>query len=263
MFKEYTTSDENLRSTDEVLDMMKTFLGAHDAVLNEVQFPATLGQTYVTAGNEAIKEAVSEFLGESGEPEPAEDEQSGDGGDPGGGKAGRRSEAGQGRGRRRGARRPGGGRGRERSDGAVRESDLEGEDPRRRPDGPLPDLLPDRCSRRARPSRATRARSRSTGRRSTTATSSWSRSRARGTGLITEYYGVSGTNWNDPPILENPSETRTIDGRDYMLFYDGDRLRLVGWKQDSEAYWVTNTLLQTLDDGQMLEIAKSMRKRVD
>ena len=32
VFKEYTTSDENLRSTDEVLDMMKTFLGAHDAV---------------------------------------------------------------------------------------------------------------------------------------------------------------------------------------------------------------------------------------
>ena len=70
VFKEYTTSDENLRSTDEVLDMMKTFLGAHDAVLNEVQFPATLGESYVTAGNEAIKEAVSEFLSEDGEPEP-------------------------------------------------------------------------------------------------------------------------------------------------------------------------------------------------
>ena len=82
----------------------------------------------------------------------------------------------------------------------------------------------------------------------------------KGNGLITEYYGVSGTNWNDPPILENPSETRTIDGRDYLLFYDGGRLRLVGWKENSEAYWVTNTLLQTLDADQMLEIAKSMRK---
>ena len=51
MFKEYTTSDENLRSTDEVLDMMKTFLGAHDAVLDEIPFPATLGASYVTAGN--------------------------------------------------------------------------------------------------------------------------------------------------------------------------------------------------------------------
>ena len=45
-----------------------------------------------------------------------------------------------------------------------------------------------------------------------------------------EYYGVSGTDWVDAPILDNPSETRTIDGRDYLLFYDGDRLRLVGFK---------------------------------
>ena len=46
-----------------------------------------------------------------------------------------------------------------------------------------------------------------------------------GHGLLDEYYGVSGTDWVDAPILENPSETRTIDGRDYLLFYDGDRLR--------------------------------------
>ena len=41
---------------------------------------------------------------------------------------------------------------------------------------------------------------------------------------------------------------RTIDGREYMLFYDGDRLRLVGWhRRDKASYWVSNTLLQTLD----------------
>ena len=53
-----------------------------------------------------------------------------------------------------------------------------------------------------------------------------------GHGLTDEYYGISGTDWVDAPILANPSETRTIDGRDYLLFYDGDRLRLVGWKTD-------------------------------
>ena len=53
---------------------------------------------------------------------------------------------------------------------------------------------------------------------------------AFGHGLLDEYYGISGTDWIDPPILDNPSETRTIDGRDYELFYDGDRLRLVGWQ---------------------------------
>ena len=79
-------------------------------------------------------------------------------------------------------------------------------------------------------------------------------------GLLDEYYGVSGTNWVDAPILDNPSEMRTIDGRDYLLFYDGDRLRLVGWKTDKAAYWVNNTLLQSLDEGQMLSIATSMRE---
>ena len=81
-----------------------------------------------------------------------------------------------------------------------------------------------------------------------------------GHGLTDEYYGVSGTDWVDAPILANPSEARTIDGRDYLLFYDGDRLRLVGFKTNQAAYWVNNTLLQSLDEGQMLSIATSMRE---
>ena len=80
------------------------------------------------------------------------------------------------------------------------------------------------------------------------------------TGCFDEYYGVSGTDWVDAPILDNPSETRTIDGKEYSLFYDGDRLRLVGWKTKDAAYWVNNTLLQSLDEGQMLSIATSMRE---
>ena len=75
-----------------------------------------------------------------------------------------------------------------------------------------------------------------------------------------EYYGVSGTDWVDAPILDNPSETRTIDGRAYQLFYDGDRLRLVGFKTNDAAYWVNNSLSQSLDEGQMLSIATSMRE---
>ena len=81
-----------------------------------------------------------------------------------------------------------------------------------------------------------------------------------GHGLTDEFYGVSGTDWIDAPILQNPSETRTIDGKNYLLFYDGDRLRLVGWKTPKAAYWVNNTLLQSLDEGQMLSIATSMRE---
>lgn len=76
----------------------------------------------------------------------------------------------------------------------------------------------------------------------------------------TAYYGVSGTSWKDPPILSNPDETRTIDGRDYLLSWDGPALRLIGWKTDQGSYWVDNTLLNALTPGQMFAIAESMQK---
>ena len=74
-------------------------------------------------------------------------------------------------------------------------------------------------------------------------------------------HGVEVTSWADPPILEDPSETRTIGGRDYELFYDGDRLRMVAFQDDQvNSYWVSNTLLQTLGEGEMLAIATSMEE---
>ena len=76
----------------------------------------------------------------------------------------------------------------------------------------------------------------------------------------TAYYGLSGTDWKDPPILDNPSEVKTIDGREYLLSWDGDRLRFVGWKTARGSYWVDNTLLSVLTPGQLLGIAESTRK---
>ena len=67
-----------------------------------------------------------------------------------------------------------------------------------------------------------------------------------------EYYGMQGTAWRDPPILENPSETRKMGGRKILLFYGGNRLRLVGIKTPRASYWVSNTLLQTLSIAEML-----------
>jgi polyisoprenyl-teichoic acid--peptidoglycan teichoic acid transferase len=80
------------------------------------------------------------------------------------------------------------------------------------------------------------------------------------TGFIGEYYGVQGLRWKDPPILERPSEKRKIGGREFLLFYSGDRLRLVGWKTKRGSYWVSNTLLQTLSEGEMLGVARSLRR---
>jgi hypothetical protein len=76
----------------------------------------------------------------------------------------------------------------------------------------------------------------------------------------TSYYGVAGVNWLEAPILNNPSEVRRIDGRDYLLFYEKDRLRLVGWTTDDGAYWVSNTLTRALTEEQMLAVATSVRE---
>lgn len=79
-------------------------------------------------------------------------------------------------------------------------------------------------------------------------------------GLVGEYYGLQGTSWKNPPILENASEKRKIGRREFELHYDGDRLRLVAWRTRNAVYWVSNTLLLTLDERQMLAIARSARK---
>ena len=77
--------------------------------------------------------------------------------------------------------------------------------------------------------------------------------------IVGEYYGIQGTRWMDPPILDSPSEERTIKGRKFELHYEGDRLRLVAWRTPQAVYWVSNTLLQTLSERQMLAIARSTR----
>jgi LCP family protein required for cell wall assembly len=73
-----------------------------------------------------------------------------------------------------------------------------------------------------------------------------------------QYYGVQGTTWEGPPILDNPSERRRMAGRTYELFYDGDRLRIVSWRSGKAVYWISNTLLQSLSNQQMLALARSV-----
>jgi LCP family protein required for cell wall assembly len=76
-----------------------------------------------------------------------------------------------------------------------------------------------------------------------------------------EYYGVQGVNWDEPPILENPSESRKIGGRVYDLYYEGNKLALVAFHRDGASYWVANTLLRKLNEKQMLTLAQCLRVR--
>jgi LCP family protein required for cell wall assembly len=74
-----------------------------------------------------------------------------------------------------------------------------------------------------------------------------------------EYYGVEGTNWLDPPLFDNPSATEEIGGRAYIFVNDGANVQYLGWHQGGVLYWVSNTLNDSLDPTQMLDIAQSMQ----
>ncbi len=74
-----------------------------------------------------------------------------------------------------------------------------------------------------------------------------------------EYYGVQGTTWKDPPLLEGGFDKVKAGRRTFELHYDGDRVKLVAWRTPKGVYWVSNTLLQSLSKEQMLSIARTTR----
>jgi LCP family protein required for cell wall assembly len=79
-------------------------------------------------------------------------------------------------------------------------------------------------------------------------------------GVVGEYYGIQGTSWRQPPILDDPHETIVRNGRKLMVFRDGNRVRLVAWRTKKAVYWVSNTLTQSLGSQQMIGIASSLKR---
>jgi LCP family protein required for cell wall assembly len=75
-----------------------------------------------------------------------------------------------------------------------------------------------------------------------------------------QYYGIQGTKWTGPPILDNPDDHIQMRGRRYDLFYDGRKLRIVSWRSGNASYWVSNTLSEALSNKQMLGIARSLTR---
>lgn len=267
VFKEHTTSDDNLRNPSEVLELMRTFLGASDAVLNEVQFPAQLGTTYVTHDDESLQEALDEFINGPDAPvttvgEPVEgDDSEGVDGDGGGG-------GGDGGGGKKGGGDKGDDNDAQPEANVVEDGQSEGyarqfaewKTKQGKPMIKFPIFYPTALAPQTTVTNESRAFPIDGPREYRGYKFVMEVPGEPDSGLQQEYYGVSGTNWIDPPILENPAEVREIDGREYLMFYDGDRLRLIGWKTGSGSYWVTNSLLQSLEADQMIAIATSMRE---
>jgi polyisoprenyl-teichoic acid--peptidoglycan teichoic acid transferase len=76
-------------------------------------------------------------------------------------------------------------------------------------------------------------------------------------GGLGQYYDLEGTTWTRAPILSHPSQTLRLGRRRYSLYFEGQRLRTVAWRDHGAAYWVTNTLQNILTNRQMLAIAQS------
>jgi hypothetical protein len=78
--------------------------------------------------------------------------------------------------------------------------------------------------------------------------------------VLGEYYGIQGTTWRFPPILDDPHEDVRIGRRKTMVYRDGKRIRLIAWRTPKAVYWVSNTLTRSLTNRQMTAIAGSLRK---
>ncbi len=75
-------------------------------------------------------------------------------------------------------------------------------------------------------------------------------------GGLGEFYDVQGTSWANPPLLSNPSQTVHIGSRTYGLFYVGEQIRTIAWREGSAAYWIQNTLTNSVQPREMLAMAE-------
>jgi LCP family protein required for cell wall assembly len=226
IFGHYTTSD--IRSRSEVLRLMKLAVFSVDQPIREVHFEGEIGPSYVTASSAKVRRLAQQFLGVQDTPGPR-------------GQIGPR---------------------RRHSSGALNLEDasVAGRDQALQAvqagaGGRLPVFYPTRLSRGAgfmQPPRVYKIGAKG-GRRY------GAYRMVIKTGLIGEFYGLQATTWRNPPILEDASETRTLGRRRFEVHYDGDRVRLVAWRTRKAVYWISNTLLQTLSERQMLAIARSTR----
>ncbi len=234
IFGRYTSSD--IRSRAEVVRLVKLAASSAGRPVGEVHFKGEIGASYVTASSAAIKELTQEFLGFEATKGP-------------------RGEARPQRQPRRARRSSGrrnerpvpleeaGGEGRVQAEGArLGGSRIPVYYPTMRAPASLFLGAP-----RVYGLKAPGGRTYSSYRMTLKADE------------IGQYYGIQGTAWKDAPILTGPAEQQRRGGRTFEVFKDGDRVRLVAWRTPQAVYWVSNTLLQTLSERQMLAIAESTR----
>ncbi|MFN2470654.1 MAG: LCP family protein [Gaiellaceae bacterium] len=74
-----------------------------------------------------------------------------------------------------------------------------------------------------------------------------------------EYWGIEQTDWDDAPVFEGRNTTRKIKGREYDLYFSGNRLHMVVLRDGERSYWVVNTLLDSLSNETMIAVARGLQ----
>jgi hypothetical protein len=81
-----------------------------------------------------------------------------------------------------------------------------------------------------------------------------------------EYASIQGTTWPGaghaagPPILRAGYVTKVVNGKLLYVYSQGGTYAIVAWKTKSGVYWIANTLLNSIPNGQMLAMAASFTK---
>jgi LCP family protein required for cell wall assembly len=254
IFTEYTTSD--ISDTKSMVEVMKLFIASRNSEIKEVRFPATLGPSFVYATPTAIEGAVDQFLGieASGGPRGSIERR-----EDGGKKKKKKAK----KEKPRVKPKPPG------EDGlvdAVESGVVEAQAVARKVSHNFPVYYPTRLPPGASYEESNPYLKIVDPRVYHFKDTDEDRHSAYRMVIQLEladglhYFGVQGIKgWADPPILSDPSETRTIAGREYDIFIDGDRVKRISWTRGENSYWVANDLLNTLTNDQMVGIARSAK----
>ena len=78
-------------------------------------------------------------------------------------------------------------------------------------------------------------------------------------GIAGSYWGIEETRFTKAPILANPDQKRTLDGRTYQFYFNGSHIHMVAFIEHGTAYWVQNTLRDDMSNGDMIAIARSLK----
>ena len=82
----------------------------------------------------------------------------------------------------------------------------------------------------------------------------------RYTAIALDYDGTIAHDGIVPPHVLDGLRRLKKSGRKLLLFYDGSKLRMVGWKTPRGAYYVTNTIGRKISNTRLIAIATSLRR---